>query len=71
MMPTLEFYELAAMTAPEAAKLFDDLRHECSQVVSITRRPDGDIIVVTPFDSDTTKRLLAAVGAEIQVGSVH
>ena len=71
MNPTLEFYELADMTSGEAAKLFNDLQAERSQVISVTCKPGGDLIVVTPFDQETTKRLLAAVGAEISTGSVH
>ena len=70
--PTLEFYELAEMSVGEAAKLFGDLQAERAQVISVTYRPTGDLIVVTPFDQDTTRRLLAQVGAELdQPGSVH
>ena len=71
MTPNLEFYELAEMSSDEAARLFADLQAERSQVMSITRKPGGDVIVVTPFDSDTTKRLLMAIGQEIQIGAVH
>ncbi len=67
----LEFYELAEMSRSEAARLFSDLQAERSQVISVTYRPTGDLIVVTPFDQATTKRLLTAVGQEIQVGSLH
>ena len=71
MTTNLEFYELAEMSIGEVARLFSDLQHERAQVISVTCKPDGDLIVVTPFDQATTKRLLAAVGDEIQIGSVH
>ena len=72
MNPTLEFYELADMTSGEAAKLFNDLQAERSQVISVTCKPGDDLIVATPFDQDTTSRLLVQVGAELdQQGSVH
>ena len=71
MTPNLEFYELAQMSRDEAARLFDDLQHERSQVISVTCRPGGDLIVVTPFDQETTKRPLFAVGQEIDYVSVH
>ena len=71
MTSTLEYYELSTLTSGEALRLFDTLRNERGQVVSVTRQANGDVIVVTPFDQATTKRLLAAVGDEIQIGSVH
>ena len=71
MTTNLEFYELVEMSTGEAERLFSDLQHERAQVISVTCKPDGDLIVVTPFDQATTKRLLAAVGDEIQIGGVH
>ena len=71
MNPTLEFYEFASLTSGEAIRLCDALRNERGQVVSVTRQASGDVIVVTPFDTETTKSLLAAVAGQIQDGSVH
>ena len=71
MTPNLEFYELANLTSGEVMRLFDVLKNERGQVVSITRQVNGDVIVVTPFDADTTKSLLEAVAGQIQDGSTH
>lgn len=71
MTPNLEFYELSNLTSGEVMRLFDVLKNERGQVVSITRQVNGDVIVVTPFDADTTKSLLEAVAGQIQDGSMH
>ena len=71
MTPNLEFYELANLTSGEVMRLFDVLKNERGQVVSVTRQANGDVIVVTPFDADTTKSLLEAVAGQILDGSMH
>ena len=69
--PNLEFYELSGLSSGEAMRLFDLLRNERGQVVSVTRQASGDVIVVTPFDTGTTRRLLAEVAGQISDVSVH
>ena len=71
MTPHLEYYELATLTSGEAMRLFDSLRNERGQVVSVTRQASGDVIVVTPFEPSTTQRLLVEVAGQIQDGSTH
>lgn len=71
MTPNLEFYELATLTSGEAMRLFDTLRCERGQVVSVTRTASGDMVVITPFTADDTRHLLVAVAGQIQDGSVH
>lgn len=66
----LEYYELSTLTSGEAMRLFDTLRCERGQVVSITRTASGGLVVVSPFDRDTTRRLLVELGEQIE-GLLH
>lgn len=70
-MAMIEYFELAGMDTVEAARLFRDLQADHGQVISVTAKPDGDVTVVTPFDQQTTQRLLYAVGTTISYVSLH
>lgn len=67
----LEYYELPTLTSGEAMRLFDTLKHERGQVVSITRTASGGLVVVTPFPTDETRQLLSAAAEQIPDTSVN
>ena len=71
MTPNLEFYELSGLSSGEAMRLFDLLRNERGQVVSVTRTASGDLVVVSPFDREATADVFRAVVAEIDVMGVN
>lgn len=71
MTPNLEYYELSTLTSGEAMRLFDTLRCERGQVVSVTRTAGGDLVVITPFGAVDTRELLEAVAGQIRDESVQ